>query len=166
MAYLVHQKFITAVAAVSIMITGFAVAPARADSDDMNRALLALLGVAIVGAVIHDRKRDDDRVHRPQVQPHPHKRPHIKPYPKPHVKPRPVPSRVHRKLLPAQCLRTIHNRRGQRIREFGLRCMRENYRHVNRLPQYCVRKDRTHKGIRMGYEVRCLRDAGYRLARR
>ena len=52
-----HRKFIATIAAASILITGFAAAPARANQDDLGRALAALLGVAIVGAVIHENKK-------------------------------------------------------------------------------------------------------------
>ncbi|WP_390911466.1 hypothetical protein [Pseudosulfitobacter sp. SM2401] len=156
-----HKKFIATIAAASILITGFAAAPAYAGNDDAKRALAALLGVAIIGAVIHDARKDEkSRVHRPQVQPH--KRP--KANKRPHVQPRPLPKRVNKKLLPGQCMRTIENRRGNRVRAFGLRCLEKNYRFVNRLPNHCFRSDRTRKGVRHGFGARCLRAEGYRLA--
>ena len=151
-----HKKFITAIAAASIMITGFAAAPAKAD-EEFNRALATVLGIAILGAVINDaRDNDGYTVQRPRVQPR-HR---------PHVQPRPLPKRVNKKLLPGQCMRTIQTRRGQKVREFGLRCLQENYRFVNHLPQRCARTDRTRKGIRHGYGAKCLRAEGYRLAHR
>jgi hypothetical protein len=159
-----HKKFITAVAAASIMITGFAAAPARADSDDTKRALAALLGIAIIGAVIHDANKDHEyTVRRHKVQPR--HRPHVQPRRQPHLQPRPLPKRVDRKVLPSQCLRTFKTRRGHNVREFGLGCLRNNYRFVNHLPQRCARTDRTHSGLRHGYDVKCLRAQGYRLSR-
>ena len=167
-----HKKFITAVAAASIMITGFAAAPARADSDDTKRALAALLGIAIIGAAIHDANKDNDyHAHRkqayPRHRPHaqPGHRPHAQPRHWPHVQPRPLPKRVDRKILPSQCLRTIKARGGQKSREFGLRCLRENYRFVTQLPQRCARRHQTRNGLRLGYGARCLTSEGYRLSR-
>lgn len=159
-----HKKFITAVAAASIMITGFAAVPARADSDDTKRALAALLGIAIIGAAIHDANKDND-YHAQRKQTYPRHRPHVKPGHRPQVKPRPLPKRVDRKVLPSQCLRTFKTRRGHNVREFGLGCLRNNYRYVNSLPQRCARTDRTHSGLRHGYGVKCLRAQGYRMSR-
>lgn len=53
-----HRKFIATVVATSILFTGFAAAPARANQEDVGRALAALIGIAIVGAVIHDSDKD------------------------------------------------------------------------------------------------------------
>ena len=54
-----HRKFIATVVATSILFTGFAAAPARANQEDVGRALAALRGIAIVGAVIHDSNKDN-----------------------------------------------------------------------------------------------------------
>jgi hypothetical protein len=48
---------------------------------------------------------------------------------------------------------------------FGRRCLENNFRHANRLPQQCAQQIRTHRGTRYGYDARCLRGAGYSLAR-
>jgi hypothetical protein len=48
---------------------------------------------------------------------------------------------------------------------FGSRCLQQNYRYANRLPQHCAQQIRTRQGNRFGYDARCLRGAGYRLAR-
>ena len=53
-----HRKFIATVVATSILFTGFAAAPARANQEDVGRALATLIGIAIVGAVIHDSNKD------------------------------------------------------------------------------------------------------------
>jgi hypothetical protein len=48
---------------------------------------------------------------------------------------------------------------------FGERCLQQNYQYANRLPQQCGQEIRTHNGRQYGYDARCLRNAGYSLAR-
>ena len=48
---------------------------------------------------------------------------------------------------------------------FGRRCLEQNYRAVNRLPQHVSKRVRTHHGTRAGFGARCLQQNGYRLAR-
>ena len=64
-----HRKFIATVAAASILITGFAAVPAQANQQDVGRALAAVLGLAIVGAVIHDSQKDKKKVQHVQPAP-------------------------------------------------------------------------------------------------
>jgi len=154
----IHRQFIATVAAAAIAITGFTAAPARAGEDEVGAALAALLGLAIVGAVIKDKR--DDRKARQQVHtPH-----HVTPAPRP-VHPRPVPPQVNRKLLPNQCLRTLHTDRG-RAHLFTQRCLERHYRHVNSLPDRCHRQVWTDRGWRQGWGARCLNRHGFQMARR
>lgn len=158
-----HRKFIATVAAASILITGFAAAPARANQDDVGRALATLLGIAIVGAVIHEKKKDKKKAARAHQQPrHKVHKPIQK---KRHVKPRPLPRRVSEHLLPGRCLRSFETRRGT-VRIFGERCLERHYGFTHRLPQHCERRVRTDRGPRFGFGARCLRKQGYQLARR
>jgi hypothetical protein len=145
----IHRQFIGAIAAAAIAITGFTAAPARAGDDEVGAALAALLGLAIVGAVIHDKKKDKKRhqVHTPV-----------------HPKPIHKPKRVNRKLLPQHCLRSFSTDRGHR-RLFGQRCLHKNYKFVNSLPHSCHREVYTHRGWRAGYGARCLSRHGFQLAR-
>ncbi|MEO0402761.1 MAG: hypothetical protein AAF214_10335 [Pseudomonadota bacterium] len=154
-----HRQFITTIAAASIAITGFSAAPARAGDQDVGAALAAILGLAIVGAVIkdkHDNRKARQQVHTPQ---------HVAPVTrhKPQVKP--LPNRVNRKLLPQNCLYTLSTHRGP-ARVFGQRCLNQNYRHVNSLPRACHRQLNTQRGLRQGYSAHCLNQHGYQLARR
>lgn len=144
----IHRQFIGTIAAAAIALTGFTAAPARAGDDEVGAALAALLGLAIVGAVIHEKKKDRKRhsVHTP-------------------VHPQPIPHRVNRKLLPQQCLRSFNTDRGHR-RMFGQRCLNNHYRHVNSLPHTCHREVYTDRGWRRGYAARCLNRHGYQMARR
>lgn len=155
-----HRKFIALVAGLSIAITGLSVAPAAADQDDTARALAAILGLAIVGAAIHNSRKDDDRVTR-----HDSYRPDYRPDHRP-VRPRPLPPRAdNRKLLPQACLRTFQTRQGN-INGFGDRCLSKNYRYSNSLPRACEVRFRNRNGYGLGYDARCLRHQGYQLARR
>ena len=158
-----YRRFIATVAAVSVAITALGAAPARADDKDVARALAAILGIAVVGKIIHDKKKDKERAvtrryNEPRIK---RDRRH-----EPQVQPRPLPRHVRNsKLLPSQCFRSYDTRRGT-VRMFGRRCLENNFRHANRLPQHCKVRVKTYNGKRTGYQARCMRDAGYRLARR
>ncbi len=154
-----YRKFIATVSAAAIALTALGSAPAYADDRDTARALAAILGLAVVGAIIHDKNKDKKRkAHRPAPV---YKEHAYKPH---RIKPRPLPQRVNRKLLPQRCFRSVDTRQGT-YRMFGQRCLNKHYRHVNSLPQRCHYTFRTYDGKRRGYEARCLRNAGYRLAR-
>ena len=160
-----HRKFIATVVATSILFTGFAAAPARANQEDVGRALAALLGIAIVGAVIHDSNKDNKA--KVQVYSQPQKKVQKKQFQKKkkHVQTRPLPRRVLQHLLPSKCLRSFETRRGT-ARIFGQRCLERNYGFTHRLPQHCERCVRTDRGLRFGFGARCLRKQGYKLTRR
>ncbi|NNE53672.1 MAG: hypothetical protein HKN30_14875 [Sulfitobacter sp.] len=167
-----HRKFIATIAAASIAITAMGSAPAFADEYDTQRLLAAILGLAVVGKIIHDNKKDKKRStyeyrHEPRVI---HEQPRHRTYQQPRqgahdLAPRPLPRRVDRKLLPGQCLRSFDTRDG-RVRMFGRKCLQNNYRFTHRLPQHCMTRVRTDRGKRHGYAARCLRREGYRLAHR
>ena len=147
-----HRKFIALVIGATVAITSLsAAAPARADSEDLARALAGIAALAIIGKAIHDRRKDDDVVTRRTGR-------------GPIIEPRPLPRRVARRALPAQCLRHAETDRGPR-RVFGARCLERHYRHAHTLPRDCGRRVWTHRGWRYGYGVRCLRNRGYEIAR-
>ncbi|MEM6758043.1 MAG: hypothetical protein AAF601_01050 [Pseudomonadota bacterium] len=141
----IHRRFIALITATSIAITGFSAAPARA--NDEAAAIAALLGLAVIGAVIADRRKDK----------------RVVVHPKPPV--RPLPPRVNRKLLPQHCLRSFQTNNGPR-RIFGQRCLSRNYQYARSLPSQCHRQFWTDQGWRAGFGARCLRREGYQLARR
>ena len=175
-----YRHFIATIAAASIAITAIGAVPAYAGDRDTVRALAAILGVAVVGKIIHDNNkkkrayRQPARVHnKPHATAPRHHTPRHDPPraakprhdpPRYNPQPRPLPRHVSRKLLPQECFRSFETRQGK-IRMFGDRCLKRNFEHVNRLPQRCHYKFGTPNGQRSGYEARCLRDAGYRLAR-
>jgi hypothetical protein len=151
-----HRKFIALIIAAATAIAGFAAsaAPARADAEDVAKALAGIAALVIIGKAIEDRNDRRDRGHVTQNY---HR-------PLPQVTPRPLPPQVQRKFLPASCLRSVQTRRGEQS-FFGARCLQQNYRHANRLPQACSVQVPTQRGWRYGYDPRCLRQSGYRIAR-
>lgn len=169
-----YRKFIATVTAASIALTALGSAPAVAGNDQTARTIAAILGLAAIGAIVHENRKDkkrDREVHRHKPAPvyqaprHVHKQPrsHTPPrYTQP--KPRPLPQRAHRKLLPKQCMRSFETHRGK-VRMFGARCLNKRFDFAHRMPRECEYVFNTPRGDRRGYEARCLRDRGYRLAR-
>jgi hypothetical protein len=178
-----YRKFIATVTAASIALTTLGALPAVAGDRQTANAVAALLGLVVVGKIIHDRNDKKKQVsnhqpkpiHRtPEYRKPEYKKPvHQKPvnrqpaYQPPRYdqpRPRPLPDRVSRKILPQECLRNAKTRRGT-VRMFDSRCLQRSYRFANRLPQQCNYTFKTQRGDRRGYEARCLREQGYRLAR-
>lgn len=163
-----YRKFIATVTAASIALTALGAVPAAADQRQTMNALAAILGIAVVGKIIHDR--NDRKKQANNHQPEPvyrtpeYKKPVHQPPRYTQPRPRPLPDRVNRKLLPQECLRSFKTRHGK-VRMFANRCLKRNYKFANRLPQHCQYVFDTPRGDRRGYEARCLRDRGFRLAR-
>ena len=154
------RKFIAAVALSALMAASFGAAPARADDRDTIRAIAGIGALLLLGKVIHDNKKDrrKEQVYhnnRPAKLGHGYQRPH-------HVKPRPLPQRVRKMTLPRHCLKTVKTR-GYKTRFMGQRCLQNNYRWAGQLPRACTVKVRGNRGMRYGYEPRCLKQHGYRL---
>lgn len=156
MKHFSYRHFIATVVISAVAITGFSAAPARAGQDDLNKALAALAGLAVLGVVIH-YARDDDKKERRAVIDRRHD-----PYGPP--TPRPLPPRVDRKTLPPHCLRSVEVR-GGRLDVFARRCLKRSYRYTDSLPGTCKLEFRGDGQKRVGYEARCLRHQGYVLAR-
>ncbi len=145
------RKFIAIITSAALTITAFGAStrPAAAADDDTARAIVTILGIALVGAAIANKRRDD-RASRSTIQP---------------IHPRPLPDRVrYGKLLPQNCLRTFDTRHGP-MRGFGARCLDRHYGRTASLPNTCAVRVFTRNGRGTGYEARCLRRHGYRLAR-
>ncbi len=164
-----HRKFIALVLSLAVAVTGFAAAPARAD-EDVAKVLFGLTALAILGAAIHDHRKDKKQAAtRNSTNLHSHKgrgnghRTHRE-----HRhdgawdRPRPLPDRVARFTLPAQCERPVtgHPRRTA----MGMGCLRKNYRFVDTLPADCRIEFHNGRKFRSGYGTRCLRNRGYRLS--
>ncbi len=171
-----HRKVIAGVAALSIAIT--AVGAGTASAQTLNhggqqrnygaeQTIAAILGLAVVGAIVaknrKDKKRDRAAMqqHAPQYAPAPAPKVHHKRHPVPAHK---RPHHAQRLALPAQCLRAFHTDRGV-ARLFGQRCMHKTYRATARLPHHCHREVWTHRGYRAGWSARCLKHKGFHVAR-
>lgn len=156
-----HRLFGTVTAAV-IALTAFTAVPVYADDERAARAIATILGLAVVGKIIHDARKDrrndhsvapvktytyDNHANRPRHQPQNKKA-----------------RRLDQKQLPQQCFRNFQTRQGT-VQMFARRCLERNYRYVNRMPQSCAQRVRTLQGNRSGFDARCLRRNGYRLAR-
>lgn len=152
-----HHRFIGTIAALSILITAFGAAQVQARDRSAEQALAAILGLAVIGAIIAKQSDSAPKVDK------------VVPRPKP-IEARPLPRDLHRKhgsarrALPQQCLREFRTKRGP-TRVFGVRCMDRHYDYVSRLPKHCERRMRTDRGVRYGWGARCLRSEGYRVAR-
>ena len=55
------RKFMTLIMAASLAVTGLSSAPAQASDRDLAVALAAVAGVAVIGAAIHDSKKNKRR---------------------------------------------------------------------------------------------------------
>jgi hypothetical protein len=126
-------------------------APARADAD-LDKALTALFGLAVVGAIINDSQKKRKK-----------SAPHVEPTPKRH--PNSGWKKGQAKILPKGCLQEFDTSKGKR-RYFGDRCLSEHYRHADRLPTQCRTKVWTDQGKRKLYSPSCLKKAGYATKRR
>lgn len=179
------RKFIAAILAASLAVTTFFAAPAKAsDAEDIAKFLGAAATLYIIGSAIkdsrdgnkgyvttqrdhgrydHGRKdrnrydrgrRDDDRYDRGRGDRgrYDNGRDRDRTW----RGPRPLPS---------QCLLRSRDRKYEG-RVLGARCVERNYRQARRLPDSCRVQMRTEKGIRVVYLLRCLRRAGYEVARR
>ena len=176
-----YRRFIATVAAAAIAITAIGAVPAHADNRDALRALAAIAGIAIVGKIMHgERKKKKARLepapvrrapvyrapnHAPRYSNLPPRHtPHRYDNPRRHIEPRPLPRQLDSKLLPQQCFRTYDTRRGN-VAMFEEGCLQRNFRFADRLPRQCQYEFGSRRERNIGYDARCLRDAGYRLAR-
>lgn len=141
-----HRKFIALILATGLAISGLAAAPARADGDTARLfaglAALALIGVAIQKQ--HKRRA----VTRNQA-----------------LQPLPLPQQVTRLDLPQRCLRS-RSVNGRQRNLFGAGCLKRNFAHSGSLPNECRLGYWNGDRNRAGYDPRCLRERGYRFARK
>lgn len=152
-----HRTFIAGVAAAAVLITAIGTSQASAGNRDTERALAALLGLAVIGAIIADRRNDDRNA--PVVtrnrQYH-------------GISPRPLPRRAQRHLLPRECLREVRTGRGYVRRVYGGRCMNQHYAYADSLPRHCARNLHGHRGVGHAtvWGAYCLEQHGYRHSHR
>lgn len=122
--------------------------PARADGDDLAKALAAL---AIVGIIANEAKQKRERERARAQQYH-------DPYAYPHHKPQPT----RHPRVPSVCAIEIAGNSGTAT-VYGESCLREQGFNF-RLPEYCARTARIYGRNDRIYSDQCLRDAGFRVA--
>lgn len=196
MRSLVFSRLAGTLAATAIAFLSFSAVPAAADIDERRaaRAIATILGIAVVGKIIHDKREDRkkervkrkpkpkkpkvysdpprviERTHRPVPRAYEYTQPQTQPrvyddvQRQPRLAPRPLPRRVDRKLLPQNCFRNFTTRDGS-AQVFEQSCLQNSYVLTDRLPQDCAQRVRTREGTHMGYDARCLRRNGYSLDR-
>lgn len=120
--------------------------PARADGDDLAKALAAL---AIVGIIANEAKQKRER-ERARAQQHHNPYPHYQPQPTRHPR------------VPSVCAIEISGNAGTAT-VYGESCLREQGFDF-RLPEYCARTARIYGRNDRIYSDQCLRDAGFRVA--
>lgn len=152
------RKLSTSLIAASLVLTSFTTTPAIADERNTARVIATILGIAMVGKIIKD-SRDDKR----KVSLRPPEDPFADPKPDHPLKPRPLPRRADTKLLPSYCLQSYDGLDGV-VNMFDRDCLEQNYRFVDYMPLHCEQVVDTFDGFREGFEARCLRHTGYRLA--
>jgi len=152
-----HRKFIALILSTALVIAGFSAAPARANPDT-GRLFAGFVALALIGAAIQSSRRDRHTVSTsPYLPPSP-----VLSAP---IPAKPTPHKIVRRNLPNQCLRT-HSVNGRQRNLFGGRCLKNNYAFNGTLPYACRLGFWDGRRNRIGYEPRCLRENGYRFARR
>ncbi|MDZ4135348.1 MAG: hypothetical protein U1D06_07095 [Paracoccaceae bacterium] len=157
-----------AAAATAFALMTAAAVPARANSDDVARALAAIAAIAIVGTVIKNNKKDQGTAqYREQNNNDPFRYNQPR-YDEPRYDERRYEqSRRHDArrgvALPNQCLIEVKNR-GRTTLAYSEYCLRRNGID-NRLPRQCEIDVRQRGRTSTAYSASCLADAGFRTRR-
>lgn len=134
-----------AAAATALGLLASTAIPARADNNDLAKALAAL---AIVGIIVNESKKSRERDRARAQQ-------HTKPYP--HYQQQPA----RHPRVPSVCAIEISGNSGTAT-VYGESCLREQGFNF-RLPEYCARTARIYGRNDRIYSDQCLRDAGFRV---
>lgn len=134
---------VVAAAATALGLLAGTSVPARADNDDLAKALAAL---AIVGIIASQTNRN--RGQQFQYAPR-----------EPHPSHHPRPARLPR--IPATCAIEISGNSGTAT-VYGENCLRQQGINA-RLPEYCARTARIYGQRDRIYSDQCLREAGFRV---
>lgn len=116
---------------------GTSAAPARADSDDAARIIGGIIALYAIGRAIelsNDRQHPTRNYHQP--------------------------TRPRQLVAPARCFIQGQDRNGI-YRGYVRRCMQNNVRFPQFLPDQCLRLVRTERGERYIYGGRCLAQNGW-----
>ncbi|MCZ8152620.1 MAG: hypothetical protein O9292_09570 [Rhodobacteraceae bacterium] len=134
---------IVAAAATALGLLAGTSVPARADNDDLAKALAALAIVGIIASQTN-RNRGQQQHYAPQ-NPHPVYKPHPVRHPR----------------VPSVCAIEISGNAGTAT-VYGENCLRQQGFNF-RLPEYCARTARIYGQRDRIYSDQCLREAGFRV---
>lgn len=150
------RKFIASILIAAVTVTGLSLsaAPAKAGNDDLAKLLFGATALVIIGKAVSDRNRHSAA---------PAETTRHDDYRREEERRKRREARRNFRQLPASCLRQ-HRTRDGRVRMMSTYCLERNYNHVSRLPHDCKIRVRTSDGPRRGYQMRCLRDRGFKLA--
>jgi len=141
------KQMLAGLMSASLVLGGVTATPARADSNDLAKALFGIAAIAIIGTAIQNN-RVTTRV-TPQPAPQ-----------RPAPRPGHIPARA--RVLPSSCLIDYQTRRGQGLM-LGSDCLSRNYRYAQLLPQQCEVDVRQRRRTISGFDPSCLRYEGFRL---
>lgn len=166
-------KFITAILTAGALIASLSAAPARADNAALKRFIGTAAGLYILGQAleaapaqkVHERRAPPRRYEAPRRWQYeaPRSRRYVAPRHRQYDAPRHRRPVWQRAALPRHCLRQVGGRHGGRF-AFSAYCLNRHYPAA--LPRACQSRAWYKGKARPVYGLGCLRDRGYRVARR
>ena len=158
-----RRRFVGAVASAAIALAGMTATalPARADNNDLARALAAIAALAIIAkAIDNNRDKGNDEPNDWDNGGHGPRPPPVYNPPRPHPVPVPQPAR---NVLPRECAIELIDR-GRRAVWYSRPCLQENGLRAD-LPRRCAAEVRIRGRDVTVYRQGCLVDAGFRTER-
>lgn len=170
-------KFTGALVAFSVVVASFAATPARADDADVARALGGLFTLFVIGKAIdnaNDKPKSTTVYRKPAPKPHTpiviHRKPTVQPGQHVSVSKRrkPTPPKASHSdafKIPNHCVVTARDgkRRAQTVALES--CVVKSRKSARSLPNACEVRVHTKHGRGHAYELGCLTNFGYRVAR-
>lgn len=156
-----HRKFIALILALSLAVTGFTAAPARAD-EDVAKFIAGVVALGLIGAAVNDARKDHKREQK--TYSHGNRGQANNNYQYGH-RARPLPRRVAKYDLPGHCVKIVPEFSHSRT-VVSQRCLARDYGYVDSLPGQCRTQVWNGHKQRIAYKTRCLEKHGYRLVNR
>lgn len=151
-------KFITGVITAAALIAAIAAAPAQArNNDDLKKIIIGAGSIYLLHELINDYNRGGKKKgDRYGGNGHNGGKGGYGGHGGHGAKKAPIPS---------GCIRKVGGRKHSK-RVATRRCLKHNYRSFHRLPSACKTRFRDHGRKRSGFEIRCLRNHGFRVSGR
>ena len=150
------KRIIATALAASLALTSLSTTPARADAGEIARFAVGAGVLLLLGNAIAQNNRNSNRA--PVTRRYEDPAPHVvhRDADRPRYEKR-------RKFVPSSCLRENRWDNGPR-RFFGQRCLSNNMRNFDRLPNQCRTVIWTDRGRRSVFAARCLRKNGWKFS--